>query len=213
MNSETKIIVGIVIVCVLILGGFVWLAPKSDNLVAPARDTSILVRETSHMTGKPDAKVTLVEFADFQCPACASLSPIIKLALAPYMSNPDFNFVYRHFPLEQHANAKISAEAAEAAAAQGKYFEMGELLYKNQSEWDDVKDPTEIFVNYAQTLGLNADQFRQDLRSHKYLAHVESDLADAISLVLTHTPTFFINGVEVTDLNSLRGQIDMALAK
>lgn len=210
INSEVKMIIGIVIICVLLLGAFIWSAPKQSGVT---KDMNLLVRENSHMTGKLGAKVTLVEFADFQCPACATVSPFVKQVADSYKNNPYFNFVYRHFPLSQHANALISSEASEAAGDQGKFWEMSELLYKTQTEWSDIKDPTEIFMNYAKTLGLDVVKFKADLDQHKFITKVQSDLSDSIALALNQTPSLFLNGVEVTDIGSLKSQIDSALAE
>jgi protein-disulfide isomerase len=212
MNSDIKIIAGIVLFCVLVLGVFVYFSPRAgDGQVVS--DLSVLVRAGNNMTGKMGAKVTVVEYADYQCPACASVSPFIKLIADIYKDNPDFNFVYRHFPLSQHANAVISAEAAEAADDQGKFWEMSEMLYKGQAEWEALPNPTEVFVSYAKTLGLDTIKFRNDLTSGKFRAVVESDLQDAITLQLNKTPSVFLNGREVSDLNTLKNKIDDLLQK
>lgn len=211
INSEVKVISVVLILCAVLLGLFVWLAPKTG--VAPERDLSILVREGSHMTGKKEAKVTLVEFSDYQCPACATVAPFVKSVIDSYKGNQDFNFVLRHFPLSQHANAIVSAEAAESAAAQGKFFEMSELLFAKQAEWEGIKNPTDLFVGYADSLGLDTTKFRSDLQGNKYLPIVQADLRDANLLALDHTPFIFLNGVEVKDISSLKSQIDVALAK
>lgn len=210
INSEVKVIGSIVIVCVLLLGAFIFFAP--DGTPSIARDLSLLVREDSYMTGNIDAKVTLVEFADFQCPACASVAPYIKRIVDVYKDNPDFNFVFRHLPLPQHANAVISAEAVESAGVQGKFFEMAELVYQNQTSWSSVKNPTDLFVGYATTLGLDITKFKSDLESNKFESFIKADLADANALALNHTPFIFLNGVEVNDLQTLQAQIDSALA-
>ncbi len=212
MNSDIKIIAGIVLVCVIILGFFVYFSPRSgDGQIV--NDLSVLVRADNNMTGKMGAKVTLVEFADYQCPACASVSPFVKMIADLYKDNADFNFVYRHFPLSQHANAVISAEAAEAAADQGKFWEMSELLYKGQADWEALPNPTEVFVSYAKTLGLDTIKFRNDLASGKFRATVNTDLQDAITLRLRKTPSVFLNGREVDDLNTLKNKIDDLLNK
>ncbi|MFA7252405.1 MAG: thioredoxin domain-containing protein [Candidatus Paceibacterota bacterium] len=211
INSELKMIIGIVMVCAVLLGAFIWFAPKGGNGVTA--DLNLLVRENSEMTGKFGAKVTLVEFADFECPACATVSPYVKKVADLYKDNPDFNFVYRHFPLSQHANAVISAEASEAAGAQGKFWEMAEMLYKNQAEWSAVSNPTEIFVGYAKILNLDTTKFKSDLDQHLFLSKVQADLKDAVSLNLRQTPSLFLNGVEVTDIGSLQSQIDIELVK
>ncbi len=210
ISSEIKIVVGVVVVCILILIGFVWFGPKSALVT---KDQTLLVKANSQMTGKVGAKVTLVEFADYQCPACAAVAPYIKEIVDQFKTNPNFNYVYRNFPLSQHLNAVISAEAAEAAAAQGQFFAMGELLYKNQAEWETVSDPLDIFTKYATVLKLNITQFLSELQSHKYQSQIRTDLQDAIDLELNKTPTFFLNGVEVTDLNNLKKQIETELAR
>lgn len=210
MSNEVKMIGVIVAVCVVLLGTFVWFAPKEQT--GPA-DQALLVKTDSHMTGVITAKVTLVEFADFQCPACATVAPYLKGIVDSYKNNPDFNYVYRNFPLSQHANAVISAEAAESAGVQGKFWEMAALLYEKQTEWSEVKLPTDLFVSYAQTLGLDTVKFKADIDSHRFQVFIKADLADAQSLALSHTPFLFLNGLEVKDLNTLKAQIDVELAK
>ncbi len=210
INSEIKTVVGIVLACLILIGLFVWFGPKSLEI---KRDLSLLVKPDSYMTGKFGAKVTLVEFADFQCPACAQYAPFVKQTIDEFKSNPDFNFVFRHFPLSQHANAVISAEAVEAAGAQGKFFEMVEKVYENQDHWAGEKDPISLFVGYAQTLGLDTKKFRSDLETHIYQDKVKADLADSVALKLDHTPTFFLNGVEVKDVRTLKVEIEKALTK
>jgi protein-disulfide isomerase len=212
INNEVKMIVGIVVVCILLLVAFVKLAPTTPG-GGQARDLALLVHDDSNMTGKKDAKVTLVEFGDYQCPACATVAPFVKGVVDSYKTNPDFNFVFRNFPLSQHANAIISAEVAQAAGAQNKYFEMSELIYKNQDEWDEVSQPIDLFVGYAKSLGLDTMKFKADLDQHKFVPFIQADLQDSISLALDHTPTFFLNGIEVTDLGSLKSQIDSLLVK
>jgi protein-disulfide isomerase len=211
INSEVKMIVGIVVICVVLLGAFIWFAPKPND--GKARDLSLLVRPNSHMTGTTTAKVTLVEFGDFQCPACATVSPFVKQIADSYKTNPNFNFVYRNFPLSQHINAFPSAEAAEAANAQGKYWEMSELLYKNQNDWAEIKDPTALFVSYAKTVGLDIVKFKADIDQKKFADFIQADLNDAKALALDYTPFLLLNGVEVTDLQTLKAQIDAALTQ
>src|SRR5690606_29220292 len=139
----------------LILGGGALLllepAPaEPGNFV----DQSRLIREHNTMTGSLDAKVTVVEFGDMQCPACASAHPVVKQIINEYGDNPDFNFVFRHFPLSSiHPHAQISAEAVEAAGDQGKFWEMHDLLFTRQSEWASGGNPLDKFVAYAGELG------------------------------------------------------------
>ena len=212
LNSETKVVIVIVAVCIVLFGLFAWLAPKGAE-VGGIKDQTILVRADSHMTGQVGAKVTVVEFGDYQCPACANVEPFLKQLVDTYKTNPDFNFVYRNFPLPQHANANISAEAAEVAGTQGQYWEMHELLYKNQKDWAEVAQPIDIFVGYAKTLGLDTVKFRTDVEAGKFASFINSDKNDGDTVGIAYTPTVFLNGVEVTDLNTLKAKIDEALAK
>src|SRR3989344_175102 len=130
MTKELKIMAGIVVV---VIAGAVLLFMKGNPAGrTPLADAGKLVRDNSSMTGDKNAKVSLVEFGDYQCPFCSSLNPTLEKIRSDYKDNKDFNFVYRNFPLPQHQYAKISAEAAEAAGAQGKYWEMHNMIYDNQ---------------------------------------------------------------------------------
>ena len=166
---------------------------------------SILVHTNSHQTN-PGAKVSLVEFGDYQCPACGAAYQPIKALTTQYASNKDFNFVFRNFPLPMHPNAPMAAEAAEAAGAQGKYWEMHDKLYETQNDWADVSNPLSMFVGYAQGLGLNVSQFQSDVEANKYASVISADQADGNSANVNATPTFFVNGVPYvgysTDVNN-----------
>ena len=132
-----------------------------------------------------------------------------------YASNPDFNFVFRNFPLPQHPNAPEAAEAAEAAGAQGKYWEMHDALYTGQNDWADVADPTSFFVQYATTIGLDVTKFTADVASDKYAAVITADTNDGDKLGVDATPTIYINGVMQTTFSAsaLEATIDADLAK
>src|ERR1700675_3384590 len=117
MTKESKIIFSIAAVVIIGMIALISLSPKESKFT----DTSLLLSHANHMTGVATAKVNIVEFADYQCPACGIAYPILKQVIDTYGKNPDFNFVFRNFPLSQHKNALIAAEAAEAASAQGKF--------------------------------------------------------------------------------------------
>jgi len=146
--------------------------------------------------GAADAPVTVIEYADFQCPACAGVSPLLKRILETEKSK--VRLIYRHFPLTSiHDKAMITAEAAEAAGAQGKFWEMHALLYDRQREWaskaaDAMPD---VLAGYAQELGLDVAQFSQALAQHTYRAKVQQQYDDAIALGLPGTPSFIFNDV------------------
>lgn len=168
-----------------------------------------LIEKNSHMTGSPNAKVQLVEFGDYECPACGAAYPIVKQILNNYKNNPNFNFVFRNFPLYTiHPNALISAEAAEAAGAQGKFWQMHDKLYETQNNWGNSPNPLPAFESYAQSLGLDAAKFTSDVQNKKYQSVLEQDEDDGLGFGVDETPTFFLNGkkeagvVSYADLNS-----------
>lgn len=194
MSQETKILAGIGIATVLIVVGgafFLGGGPTPDKPTTPA-DAKTLIKEDSHKKGPTSAKVTLVEFGDFQCPACGASHPIVKQILEDDKEN--IQFAYRHFPLPMHKNAVKAALAAEAAGAQGKFFEMHDLLFENQSEWSEENNPEEFFEKYASELDLDLDKFRADMKDKKYEDKINKDKADGNALGVSSTPTFFING-------------------
>ena len=212
MSREVKILGSIAIVIVAILGvlflkapqpssNSVSASPSGSSIFTATPDMSALVRSDSHGTGSKTAKVSMVEFGDYQCPACGAVYPDVKQMTDAY-KDKDFNFIFRNFPLPQHPNAPIAAEAAEAAGAQGKYWEMHDILYEHQTAWSDSTDPLPTFISYAIQLGLNVDQFKQDVSQNKYASVIEADKKDAGRLNLDHTPTIFINGNEIDDVSA-----------
>jgi Na+/H+ antiporter NhaA len=144
--------------------------------------------ERDHIRGPADAPVTLVEYADFECPYCGQAEPVIRELLAEF--GRDLRYVFRHLPLEDvHEHARLAAEAAEAAGAQGKFWEMHDLLFQHQdalNKWD--------LIQYAEQLGLDMEQFEAKLRKRKFAPRVAHDVESADLSGVTGTPTFFANG-------------------
>lgn len=157
--------------------------------------------------GDANAPVTVVEFTDFQCPSCAAMQPILDEVLKSYGSK--VRYVVRDFPLLAHANARKAAEAANAAKAQGKFFEYTSLLFKHQNALDVAS-----LKKYASDLGLNRALFDTSLDSGQYAAEVRHDINDGEKYGVESTPTIFINGVALSVLSpeGLRAAIDKALA-
>jgi protein-disulfide isomerase len=145
----------------------------------------------AHVRGNPEAPVTLEEFADFQCPPCGQFAPFAEELLREYDSR--LRVVFRNFPLPVHEHAREAALAAEAAGFQGKFWEMHDTLYREQSAWSKAPNARELFESYAGTLGLNMDQFKKDMDSDKARERVDSDHALGDSLGIKLTPTLFIN--------------------
>lgn len=195
MNQEQKILTGIGIATVAIVVGAAFLVGGTKNTDMPEKpaDINVLIRPDSHKTSSESAKVTLVEFGDFQCPACGASHPIVKELISNYKD--DMTFVYRHYPLPMHKNARIAALAAESAGAQGKFFEMENLLFENQKEWSEDGDPlNKFFIKYATDLGLDVKKFEADVKNKTYEKKIEKDQLDGNSVGVASTPTFFING-------------------
>lgn len=217
MTQELKILLGIGLATLALIVGGVFLLSKTSTPTTnqlTSDQEKLLIRPDSRQTASESAKVKVVEFADYQCPACAQADPILKQIMKEYTGK--VNFVFRHFPLPQHKNALISAEAAEAAGDQGKFWEMTSKLYENQGQWSESDKALEIFVGYAQELGLDTNKFQQDVKDNKFSAKIQRDKSDGEAIGVNATPTFFINGEKITGVPSLadfKTKIDNLLNK
>ena len=175
------------------IGGVIWGIVK--NIAPASLEPSALsgVSSADWVKGNRESKIVLVEYSDFQCPACGAYHPVVKQLVEEFGN--DVAFVYRHFPLRQiHPNADLSARAAEAAGAQGKFWEMHDLLFENQKEWSNQKNAVDSFVKYAESLGLSSEQFKSDIDSKEVKQKVNEDYNGGTSLKISGTPTFFLNG-------------------
>ena len=108
-------------------------------------------------------------------------------------------FAYRHFPLSQHKNAKLAATVAEAAGKQGKFWEMHDLIFQNQSDWSEEKNAAVIFAKYAQEVGLDLAKFQTDIASEEIKAKIENDYKSGVKAGVNSTPSFFLNGEKITN--------------
>ena len=154
---------------------------------------SLPVTDRDHAQGSAEAAVTLVEYGDYECPHCGHAHPIVKEVQRRLGAK--LRFVFRNFPLaEMHPHAQHAAEAAEAAAGQERFWEMHDTLFEHQRSLEDRH-----LVQYAQTLGLDAQRFLQDLTSHTYAGRVREDFRSGVRSGVNGTPTFFINGVRHDD--------------
>ncbi len=162
--------------------------------------TQFEINADDNVKGAQNAVVTIVEFSDYQCPACKSYAPVLDEIINAFPN--DVRLVYKHYPLRSiHPRADIAARAAEAAGAQGKFWEMTDLLFANQELWSRQAG-TQAFEEYASTLGLNQAQFLSDLESDAAKNKVNNDVALGQSLMITGTPTFYVNGKRVTNPRS-----------
>jgi len=191
MSHDTKFFFAIAgAAFIVLLGLFYFSSTRSDQPSSSGRN----------VLGPDSAKVKIVEYADFQCPACAYGSPYLMQAIRANAN--EVQLTYHHFPLSYHTNAYPAAYAAEAAGKQGKFWEMAEMLYDKQDEWTSNNNPSVIFISYAETLDLNSDQFTQDMDSGEIRQIVEQEAQASEKLNINSTPTYFINGKKVVGAQS-----------
>ncbi len=163
-----------------------------------------------HIHGPATAPVTVIEYGDFECPSCFQAYTALKVMLPHF--DGKLRFVFRHFPLrEVHAHAELAAEAAEAAAAQGSFWPMYELLFENQQHLKEKH-----LLDYASRLGLDLPRFQNELSDHVYLQRVQENLQGGQQLGVRSTPAFYVNRV-FTDVSfgpqHLHQAIDKALTR
>lgn len=184
---------GIGLAIVAVIGGLIWIGESQDTGVDQPSPISNEITAVDHVKGSETAQLTLIEYGDFQCPTCKAYAPVVSELLTQHPD--DLRVVYRHFPLQSiHPNANIAAQATEAAAIQGKFWEMHDLLFERQNDWSRLTNPRDNFATYAQELGLNVDQFRTDMDSKEVKSRVNADYRSGMSASVQGTPTFFLNG-------------------
>ena len=199
MNSETKLFLGIILATVVIIAGAVFAFSRPVN--APQVKQELLVRADSPKIGSASATAILVEFGDFQCPACGAYHTVVKQLLE--RNKDSLALVFRHFPLPSHANALPAARAVEAAGKQGKFWEMYDKIYESQRDWSAEKNVRATFVQYAKDLGLNTSQFEGELDSDEVQKRIYADVVDARTLGVNATPTFYLNNEKIKNPRSL----------
>lgn len=190
---------------------------RSQRPTSPAasvpKDSAGKPQDGAHVRGPSDARVTIEEYGDFQCPPCGQLSEPLNQLENEFKR--ECRLVFREFPLINHANAKPAAYAAEAAGLQGRFWEMHDILYREQSIWSKADDPTELFAGYARIAGLDVARYQKDSAGDEVKARVMADQQRAAELGVKVTPTVFVNGTLVSgpSLNpdGLRTAIQSAL--
>lgn len=213
--KKTKSTITWIVTIVVIIGAIFFMIKLAKNNSGPATTitTTEEITAQDHVLGNPSAPLVLVEYSDFQCPACAFYEPIISQITAEYPNK--LAIVYRHFPLKSiHPNAEPAARASEAASLQDAFWPMHDLLFTNQTKWADLPDPKKKFLIYAEDLGLDLVEFETDYASKAVADRVDSDYNASFALGLNSTPTFFLNGIKIQNPRSvqdLRTLIDSAL--
>jgi protein-disulfide isomerase len=190
--------------------------PKDEAAMLAAYNKAYPGAQPPNMLGSPTATVTVEEFADYQCPTCATVHGKMKEINKIYSGR--IKFIYRSFPLTQiHKNAYDAALAAEAAGMQGKYWAMQDQLFTNQQAWSNSNEARKIFGEYAEKIGLDVAKFQTDLIALPTKTRVDNDLQRGRALNIGGTPSLYINGreipVEQMEVNTLRQIIDAELQK
>jgi protein-disulfide isomerase len=195
--------------------------PKTSPTVAKTQgipSNAPVGAQPPNMLGSNTAAVTVEEFADYQCPTCAMMHPIMKNIQSTYGSR--IKFIYRSYPLTQiHKNSYDAAVAAEAAGLQdrNKFWEMQNLLFTNQTVWSNLADPRPTFKEYAGKIGLDVAKWENDMLGMPAKGRVDADLARAKALNITSTPTIYVNGQALTQqqltFDAMKQLIDAELEK
>lgn len=192
-------IIAAVLLCTALIGGGVYYAVEQSKpgprSVALSPLYEARLKEGGWVRGNAQSSVTVVEYADFQCPACQAFNPIVNKAFE--QTKDKAKFVFKSYPLTSiHDKARTAAIGAEAAGRQGKFWEMEALLYDNQTSWSVQNDSQfrTIMAGYAESIGLNVEQFKRDLKDSSTADGIENDTADGNKIPLQGTPTIVING-------------------
>ncbi|MFA7278249.1 MAG: thioredoxin domain-containing protein [Candidatus Gracilibacteria bacterium] len=187
---------------------------KAATYDSTAGLTVSAISSTDWTKGTP-GKPVLIEYSDFQCPACAAYYPVVKQVVSEYSGRIQFS--YRHFPLyELHKNALESSYAAQASGKQGKFWEMHDKLFERQKDWSDLDDPKPTFEQYAKELGLNVDTFKKDSASTEVRDAVAQSRASGEAADVGGTPSFFFNGKRLQNppgLEAFRAALDYYLSQ
>lgn len=230
-NNDSKlplVIIGLVLAAAI--GGGWWfysssksqttVKPTNANKPAPTPDSNYRNAppgaQPANTLGAPTAPVKIEEFADYQCPTCASMHKTMKEINSLYSGR--VQFTYRSFPLTQiHKNAYDAALAAEAAGQQGKYWAMQDQLFNNQQAWSNSADARKLFEEYASKIGLDVAKFQADMAGVITKTRVDADTQRGRAIPISGTPTIYINGYKLApeqmEINALRQIIDAELQK
>ena len=200
----------VIVAAIVVLGGLIALSSRTGldvskidtNKIIPANTKAggVTVAIGDHVYGNTSGKVLMVEYGDLQCPSCGSLHPQLSPLLAYYKDS--LTFAFRNFPLTSiHPNALAAATAVEAAGLQGKYWEMNNLLYNDQTSWssDSTSQRTDAFKSYAGNLGIDTNKFVTDLSSNDVATKIKFDTALGQKLGVNATPTVYLQGKNIVD--------------
>jgi protein-disulfide isomerase len=229
------VIIGLVLVAAIAGGWWLYSSSKSQTATKKTSNTNNATKraadaeaariiyanapagaQPANMLGTPSANVTVEEFADFQCPTCATVHTKMKEINSLYGGR--IKFIYRNYPLTQvHKNAYEAAAAAEAAGLQGKFWAMQDQLFSNQKTWSNSTEARKLFEEYANKVGLDVAKWQSDMASVPVKTRIDNDMSRGSALKITGTPSVFINGIQLAveqmEVNTMRQIIDAEMQK
>lgn len=216
VTPQTRIALIFSLVVVALFGGAIaYQVVSSPGGADGGERDSIILRSDSHrLSTADDDKVTIVEFLDLECEACASAYPFIEEMREKYDGR--VTFALRYFPIDSHTNARNAAHAVESAARQDQLEGMYGRMYETQAEWGESQDSkAALFRTYAEDLGLDMARYDRDVKSPEVAARVQKDVDDGVRVGVTGTPSFFLNGQRLipSTTQEFVEAIDMALAR
>jgi protein-disulfide isomerase len=211
--KNLPLLLGTILVTLVCIVGIGFLFSSTGSTEAQPADMGILMNQVRNAKGPESAPVTIVEFSDFQCPACLSAEPVVKQIVAKY---PDkVRFVYRHLPLTSiHPHAQAAALASEVAADQGKFWELHDELFASQNTWSDMKSSGEFETHLEGVLtklSIDKKDFLKRMDEPSIRDRVTADVAAATQLGVDATPTFYVNG-QPTPAQELMSAVESVLS-
>ena len=193
-------------VIVIILGigyGMIWLVSSLSG--SSGQQIQMQISDKDYSTGPSNGDIVLVEYSDFQCPACAAWNSVLQQLKKDKDIKDELRIIYRFFPLSKiHLNAEISAQSAYAAGKQNKFWEYHDVLFEKQSEWSSLSKSLaqDRFIAYAESVGISLDQFIVDANSSEAINAVQDSYREGLKFGVNSTPTFFVNGLKLRGATS-----------
>lgn len=185
-------VLGVIVLSIFLLIKIVNSTPSPSGTITNVSP----ITEKDITKGNKNAKAKLIEYSDFQCPACAYYQPIVKQVLADF--DGKVLFAYRFFPLTvSHQNAMTSAQAAYAAHLQGKFWEMHDMLFETQKEWEKSTEADKMFLSFAEKLKLDINKYKNDFDADSTRKVINDQANEGIKIGINSTPTFFLNGKQI----------------
>lgn len=216
MTRNAKLSIIAVGIATLVLGGLLVVAGEEERSAPSAANAATdaeVIRDNTHLLQEGSSDVTVVEFLDFECESCLALFPIMEKLREVYAD--EVTFAIRYFPIASHSNAQLAAQTVEAASKQGALEEMYIKMYETQPEWGEQRESKrDLFISFAEEMGLDMAQFKADLDAKTTIARVEFDQQEGLALGVSGTPTLYLNGEPFAagPYEQMKAEIDAALA-